>query len=395
MEKKRFLVFLFAALLNHSSSASTHFANNITHHDSLLGSIPFNWKPTESNLGMPFTVLTTKDGRLLVTASGALSGIDNGGQIWKAGPEDKQLNIQKIKIETGQKYGEFTGSVLDPNDQDRFFICSNFVRMGENKKDINSVSKNGIVVISPPTVVVFQKNADGSYQWKKVINLAPEKDKESYCTRLVTSKGYLFALTNHNKGVEKPAIQYTLLSSTEKLPANLAVGATHSQLGFTEESEKFPVIDLAPALEEGKNDSISLFFLDTFHHAIGKALFTKESSGQLKFSQVTQRLHFSEEELPNPIALANYNDDSFIVSGTNEDFTPGGKLIQLTYPKNGKEPAEPKVHVIAEIPVSVPSLAIGRDRFGLTEDPVLFADRMQPIDDRYQVDEYRFETHLS
>lgn len=388
MEKKKFLVFLLAALLSNSSPASPKAVAKGAISDNFLGSIPFQRKPTDPGLG-PFNVLSGKDGSLLVTAFGSLLDTDSMGQIWRAGPSDTELALQMIQAESGNRYGELTGSAVDPNDPTRLFACSNFIRVeGQDQ----GVARKRMVVVSPPTVVVFHTGVDGSYVWQKAINLPNlGEGNTQYCTRLVISGGYLFVLNSYEKKITYPAIDYIPLTKTEELPADMKIAANYEQLGFQEDSDKFPVTDLAPLVKKEDPKSLSLFFLDSYHHAIGRVHFKILDSGELAFSQLGTPFRFSPQDIPQPIAFVNYNDSSFLVSSTTDSMMSASQITQLIYSQR-KSASSPEVYVIAEPPVPVISLSIGDDRFGLTENKVLFANMMKPVDGQYRVDEYKFRT---
>lgn len=380
--KKKLFVLFFTALLPYDSFSQKSFKKQMSTQSNLLGTIPYHWK--SAIWLMPNRIWTTKDGSLFSTSFQGGTSPSQKGLIWKAKPNENKLFFQKIDATLEQHYGGFTTAVLDPRNENRLFSCSVFT----DKKTAHSYDMS---LNQFSTIIVFEKNLSGFYQWKKVINFSNhQNERQQWCNKLAISERYLLALNSYKKNNNSPAIEYLALEETKKLAEEMKIAATYGQIAPSKKEENLVITDFNLVKKQDNKQTISLFVLNQLHKKIEKVRLIKTKQFELKFEQVTQSLDLPDP-IKTPITMANYNDTSFIVSSFNiTPKTSSGQIDQVIYQKKGVEVIP--IAQFSGLQSIITGLSIGNDRFGITSDQVVFANLLSKKEsDPYAVLEYRFK----
>lgn len=386
MKRRTLCLFLLTALSQNHSFAKPHIMKD-TKENNPLGIVPFEIKSPPRKLGS-FCIFTTSDNTLMATSfSGHRTAFS--GQIWKASPTEKTLTSQEIKTIHHHTYNRFTGAVPHPDKPNILFVCSVRVNMSTDHPENKPVPNN----LPSSSVIVLEKDSQGIYHWKKTIRMANDrKQPHQFCSKLITLGSYLLALNEYKNRAQSPAIEYILIS--DKMANRMSTAATYEQLGFTgkESDRKHILTDFSVTANEDPDHS-SLFVLDQYNKKLIR-LHLKNQMTSLSFDRIVKEYPLPLD-IQIPLSFANYNDTSFLLGSVNKDHTIN-RIDQIRYTEDSKKHNKAQIEIlpIATPPLTALSLFIGHDRFGLTEEKVVFASISNPyitVHKKTGVYEYKFK----
>lgn len=327
-----------------------------------VGSITIN-----KALAFPYGVSVSADNELMVTGEGDVTaGGPRQGLLFYAGATD--TNFNETAVGGGQAYQSFRGHAVGPNGN--IYVCSN--TPGANPA---------------AAVTVITKQAGGGYvsngqlTFPNAVGTAPSAT--IFCDRLVIQNGFLFALNRNLAATTNVAVYALDLQSAPA--ANIFTPLrTYAELGFSAQQLGNNALVDMKASYTAPDSGATLWLLSNVGHQIIKLPVTADAARALT-PGTTVSYGFDPAKLARAVSFLPIGDLDFLVSDTDNK-APNDYIHRLTYTAPGMY----EMSKIEQTPVPVVDMALAKDRFGKTENPVVLGVLNQPLDKFFRIDEYDY-----